>query len=153
MVKVFAPLVEMARLHNEINKIFESVLDVSPEESLQAASGWVPSVDILLGPSTLLISADLPGVDPAGVDLAVSSGQMVIRGDKPRTPAVKGARYHCLERGHGMFTRTIRLPVPVNTRQASAKIQEGLLTVSFPRVDNRRGQAVQIQVETGETDD
>jgi len=42
VVKVFGPLVEMARLQNEINKIFESVLDLSPEQSLQAVGPfWI----------------------------------------------------------------------------------------------------------------
>ena len=41
-VKMFGPFVELARLQNEINKIFESFLEVSPEESVKAASGWMP---------------------------------------------------------------------------------------------------------------
>jgi HSP20 family protein len=148
VVKVFGPLVEMARLHNEINKIFEAVLEVSPEDSLKAASGWVPSVDILEAPDRLTVSVELPGVDPARLKLAVSSGQMTVRGEKLRTTAVGQARYHCLERGHGTFSRTVHLPVPVNTHQASAVIKEGLLTVSFPRVSNRRGQPLEIPVTT-----
>ncbi len=148
MVKVFGPLVEMARLHNEINKIFESLLEVSPEDSLKAASGWVPSVDILEAPEQLTVSVELPGVDPRRLTLAVGSGQMTIRGEKPRTASVRSARYHCLERGHGAFARTVHLPVPVNTHQARAILKEGLLTVSFPRVSNRRGQPIEIPVTT-----
>jgi HSP20 family protein len=148
VVKVFGPLVEMARLQNEINKIFESLLELSPEDSLQAASGWVPSVDVLQTDETVTVTVELPGVDPKLVSLAVSSGQMVVRGEKPRGEAVKNARYHCLERGHGAFTRTVHLPVPVNTHRAQAALREGLLTVSFPRVDNRRGQAIEIPLET-----
>ena len=41
VVKMFGPLVEIARLQNEINRIFESLLNYSPEDSLKAASGSV----------------------------------------------------------------------------------------------------------------
>ena len=46
-VKVFGPFVEMARLQNEVNKIFESFLDVSAEQSAQAAAGWTPAADVV----------------------------------------------------------------------------------------------------------
>ena len=98
MVKVFGPLVEMARLQNEINKIFESVLELSPEDSLQAASGCSCR-----------------------------------------------SRPICCQRS---FSRTIALPVPVNTHRASARLHEGLLTVTFPRVQNRRGEDISIVIET-----
>jgi HSP20 family protein len=148
VVKVFGPLVEMARLQNEINKIFESVLDLSPEESLKAASGWVPSVDVIQSAESIIVTAELPGVDVTSLSLEVGSGQIVIRGEKPSTPAVTNARHHCVERTHGSFQRTVALPVPVNTHRATARLHEGLLTVTFPRVQNRRGEDISIVIET-----
>ena len=145
---MFGPFVEMARLQNEINKIFESLLDVSPEDSLKAASGWVPNLDVLHSSENVMVMAELPGVDPSKLKLAVSSGHLTITGEKPRSKTVKGAKYHCLERGHGSFSRTVQLPEPVNTHQAKAVFCEGLLTVSFPRVRNRRGQAIEIPITT-----
>ena len=148
MVKVFGPLVEMARLQNEINKIFESVLDLSPEQSLQAAAGWVPSVDVIQSQESIIVTVELPGIDMTSLHLAVGSGQMVISGEKPAAPAVTDARHHCVERTHGSFSRTLALPVPVNTHRATARLHEGLLTVTFPRVQNRRGEDISIVIET-----
>ena len=148
MVKVFGPLVEMARLQNEINKIFESVLDLSPEQSLQAVSGWVPSVDVIQSQESIIVTVELPGIDVTSLRLAVGSGQMVISGEKPATPVVTDARHHCVERTHGSFSRTLALPVPVNTHKATARLHEGLLTVTFPRVQNRRGEDISIVIET-----
>ena len=54
MVKVFGPLVELARLQNEINKVFESLLDVSAEDSLKAASRWVPAMPTSLTPGACM---------------------------------------------------------------------------------------------------
>lgn len=148
MVKVFGPLVEMARLQNEINKIFETVLDLSPEESLRAVSGWVPSMDLIQSDDCVTVTVELPGVDVTSVNLAVGSGQLTISGEKPAPAAVANARHHCVERAHGSFSRTVALPVPVNTHQARAELREGLLTVTFPRVINRRGEDIAIVIET-----
>ncbi len=148
MVKVFAPLVEMARLQNEINKIFESVLDLSPEESLQAVAGWVPSMDIVESDGNIVVTVELPGVDAGSVNLAVGSGQITVSGAKPVPGAVRNARHHCVERTHGSFTRSVSLPVPVNTHQARATLHEGLLTITFPCVQNRRGEDISIVIES-----
>lgn len=148
MVKVFAPLVEMARLQNEINKIFESVLDLSPEASLQAVAGWVPSMDIIESDDTIIVTVELPGVDAGSINLAVGSGQITISGAKPVPASVRNARHHCVERTHGSFTRSVSLPVPVNTHQARARLHEGLLTITFPRVRNRRGEDISIVIES-----
>jgi HSP20 family protein len=148
VVKVFGPLVEMARLQNEINKIFETVLDLSPEDSLQAVSGWVPSIDVIQSQESIIVTAELPGVELTSLKVEVGSGQMVISGEKPASAAVTNARHHCVERAHGSFSRTIPLPVPVNTHRASARLHEGLLTITFPRVQNRRGEDISIVIET-----
>ncbi len=148
MVKVFAPLVEMARLQNEINKIFESVLDLSPEASLQAVAGWVPSMDIIESDEKIIVTVDLPGVDAGSIKLAVGSGQITVSGVKPAPTTVRNARHHCMERTHGSFTRSVALPVPVNTHQARARLHEGLLTIIFPRVPNRRGEDISIVIES-----
>lgn len=145
-LKVFGPFVEMARLQNEVNKIFESFLNVSAEESAQAAAGWTPAADVMQSETEIVVSVDLPGVDPVHVQLAVGNGQLIVTGDKPREPTVKGARHHCLERGYGAFSRTILLSQPVNTHQATANLREGLLIVTFPRVPNRRGEAIPIKI-------
>jgi len=147
VVKVFAPLVEMARLQNEINKIFESMLDLSPEDSLQAAAGWVPSMDIIESDQKIVVTVELPGVDPTSINLAVGSGQITVSGEKPAPVTARNARHHCVERTHGSFSRSVSLPVPVNTHQARARLHEGLLTITFPRVQNRRGEDISIVIE------
>ena len=146
MVRMAGPLVEVARLQNEINKIFESLRDVSPEQTLQAVSAWVPSVDVRQTARHLVVSVELPGVDGARLRVAAGGGQVLVTGEKRRPGAVRGARFHCLERAHGRFARTVHLPVPVNTHQATAVLRDGLLTITFPRVPNRRGEGITIPV-------
>ena len=56
--------------------------------------------------------------------------------------------FQLAERGFGPFRRVIQLGVPVNTRLAKATLNNGLLRICFPKVPNRRGEAVPIEVET-----
>lgn len=56
-----------------------------------ASAARVPAVDIVEEPSRFLIRADLPGVDPAGIDLLIERNELVLRGsDSLRWSPVKG---------------------------------------------------------------
>jgi len=87
-------------------------------------------------------------VEPQRLSLSVLSGNVIIRGEKLRPTVGDEAQFHSAERQFGPFRRVIQLGVPVNTRQATAQLKNGLLHLSFPKVPNRRGEEVPIEVET-----
>jgi HSP20 family protein len=134
---------EVARIQSEINRLFDNLLDLGNKDEVGT---WMPHADIIETEEDLLLKVEVPGADPEKMSLAVHGGNLIIRGDKPR-PAVRGtAEFHLAERGFGAFRRIIHLGVPVNTRQARAVLNNGLLRISFPKVPNRRGEEVPIEV-------
>ena len=140
------PLMEMARIQSEINRLFDNLLDLGQKEEV---GSWMPNADIIETDSALLLRVEVPGVRPDRLELAVHGGNLIIRGQKDR-PQVDGrAEFHVAERGFGTFRRVINLGVPVNTRQAKAVLNNGLLRISFPKVPNRRGEEVPIEVHAG----
>lgn len=141
----FQPFFELNRLQHEINRLFEQLSELRAGDD--PGGGWTPNVDIFEAPSELVVKFELPGVDPASVQLSVNGGTLILRGNKPKPEPQPGSRYHCLERGSGSFKRVIRLGMPINTRLASAEFRDGLLKVTFPKVPNRRGEEVTIPLE------
>ena len=104
-------------------------------------------MDILESDDTLTVKVELPGVGIEDLDLQVTSGNITIQGAKQR-PGLSGqVEFLLAERSFGAFRRVIQLGVPVNTRQAKATLKNGLLRICFPKVPNRRGEAVPIEVE------
>jgi HSP20 family protein len=137
---------EMARIQSEINRLFDNLLDLGQKDEV---GSWMPNADIIETGSELLLRVEVPGVNPERLVLAVHGGNLIIRGQKDR-PQVDGrAEFHIAERGFGAFRRVIHLGVPVNTRQARAVLINGLLRISFPKVPNRRGEEVPIEVHAG----
>ena len=88
----------------------------------------------------------MPGVDPDDLGISVNSGNLLIEGEKREPDVRRGARMVQVEQSFGHFHRSIQLGVPVNTRLAEAVLSDGLLKVLFPRVPNRRGEDVRIEV-------
>lgn len=145
MSESFGPLMEVARIQAEINRLFENVLDLGrPDDDGSAA--WIPNVDVIEAEEELVVRVELPGVALENLNIATNGSNLIIRGEKTR-PAFGGdSSFLAAERGFGVFRRVVHLAVPVNTRRAEAVLDAGLLEIRFPKVPNRRGEEVPIEV-------
>jgi HSP20 family protein len=144
--KTFGPLLEIARIQSEINRLFNNLLDLGVPG--QETGAWIPNADILETQDALLVMVELPGVEAADLALSVHGGNIIMKGEKKRQESEEQVRFHAVERAFGRFRRVINLGAPVNTHQAEAVLQDGLLRIRFPKVPNRRGQEVPVEVKT-----
>ena len=144
MAKTAVPLLEAARIQSEINRLFNNLLDLGGEG--KEAGAWIPNVDIVETDGALLVKVELPGVEAPGLTVSVLGGNLILKGEKARIEPDPGAKFQLVERAFGRFRRVIALGVPVNTHRAEAQLKDGLLRVRFPKVPNRRGEEVSIQV-------
>ena len=144
--KTFGPLLEVARIQSEINRLFNNLLEIGVPG--QESGAWIPNADILETPEELIVMVELPGVDAANLAVSVHGGNVILKGDKPKAETHDASRVHSAERAFGRFRRVIHLGVPVNTHRAEAVLADGLLNIRFPKVPNRRGQEVPIEVRT-----
>jgi HSP20 family protein len=145
MEKAYGSIMEVARIQSEINRLFDNLLDLGAGDKTGGA--WIPNADIFENEESLIVEVELPGVSPEALSLSVHSGNVVIAGDRQQQDEERGLEVQIAERSFGTFRRVIHLGVPVNTRQAVAVLKSGLLRICFPKVPNRRGEAVPIEVE------
>ena len=82
-------------------------------------------------PPALHVVVELPGVDPASVEV-VASGRTLVVGGRRERPAAEGARYLAMEIDYGTFERRIELGEEVDSAQASATYDRGMLKVTLP---------------------
>ncbi len=145
MSRNLGPMMEVARIQSEINRLFDNLLDLGSEE--KPGGSWIPNADILETRECLILRVELPGVTPQTLAVSVHGGNIIIRGEKAPPEREASTQVHAEERVFGPFRRVIRLEVPVNTRRAEAALLNGLLRISFPKVPNRRGEEVPIEVQ------
>jgi HSP20 family protein len=106
-------------------------------------SGWTPAVDILETADQYIVTAEVPGMSRDDLDISVHEGRLTISGERrERIPQCE--QYHRVERGHGSFSRTFHLPVPMDSERITADLRDGVLTVTCPKAAN--GSARRIQV-------
>ncbi len=145
------PMSALAMLQQEVNDLFQK-LEVLDRSDRLPGSEWSPAVDVLEQRDRLLVIVEVPGLAPETLKVAYRERSLVLTGDR-RAPRVgQGARFHCLERPHGKFERTIPLDVPVDVASSKASLRGGVLTVTLPRLRERRGRETVIQVEREPTE-
>jgi HSP20 family protein len=121
------------RLQDEINRLFGNV---NQPDSSSATASWIPPVDIHEYADRFELYVDIPGVDPAQVELTLENGVLSLSGHRNDlvTPK-KGdeAQYQRTERGQGYFYRRFVLPDTVDGEKVNASGRNGVLTVIIPK--------------------
>jgi HSP20 family protein len=106
-------------------------------------AGWAPAVDLQETAEDYVLTAELPGVAREDIDIQLREDRLTLSGVR-RDRGVPCEQYHRLERGHGAFSRTFQLPVPVDADQVVADLRDGILTVTCPKA--RDGSTRRIDV-------
>jgi HSP20 family protein len=94
---------------------------------------WSPRIDMEETDKEILVRADLPGVDPNGIEISVENGVLTIRGEKKDELEEKGKNFHRIERFTGSFFRAITLPPGTDAEKVSATSANGVVTVTIPK--------------------
>ena len=126
-------------------------LEEATEAETPLASGaWAPPVDLCETAKTICIRVELPGVSAEQIKIGLSNTKLRIWGEKKRRPARRRIMsYLCSERSYGKFNRVVPLRWTISVRTASAELKNGMLHISLPKIEDRRGSEVIIGVKDG----
>ncbi len=137
------PFLNLINLHDRLTRSMENrgtAMDMSDTQS----GSWSPVVDVFETDVSLVIVAELPGLDKADVNVTVEGDRLIIRGERTRHMSVPGEQTHRMERAHGTFHRTFPLPSSVDTDQITANQENGILTITLPLDPSREPRRIPI---------
>ena len=141
---------DLAVLQREVNLLLERLADF--DRSSSGDGEWIPGVDVYECRGKLVIAAEVPGIPADSLRVSFRDRHLVITGERrERRPPASAASFHCMERPQGRFTRIILIDVAVDIQLAEAHMAGGVLTVTIPRVKDRRGRDIIIPVQREET--
>ncbi|HET7453601.1 MAG TPA: Hsp20/alpha crystallin family protein [Thermoanaerobaculia bacterium] len=143
---LFGPLMEITRLQAELNRLFTGILE-NQRAALATAAAWDPNADVLEDAERIRVVVEVPGLAVEDLAVAAQGNRVRVRGVKRReAPDGERPKFLCMERFFGDFEKVVPVPYPVNLKQASATLRDGLLTVVLPRVSAERRRFVEIQI-------
>lgn len=142
------PMLELLyNLQRRMGRGFNGPFGLLEWQPGDVTAAWTPVVDILEEPEFIRITAEIPGVKPEDVKIAVEGNVLTISGTKEQVAEEKAERIHRYERTYGSFERSFTLPATVDANNIKATYEHGLLTMLLPKVEKAKPR--QIKVELG----
>ena len=105
-----------------------------------------PPIDVIETATSIEVLVDVPGVSADALRVVLRRDTLLVVGAKLMPAPEQQSRFHLAERSYGRFARAIRLTGAFDASTAKATVAAGQLRVVVPRVDERRGQLIQIPV-------
>ena len=133
-------------LQGEIQELFADLWQVPRFSGIR--NGFRPQCDCFRtdDPPTLHVVVELPGVDPASVEVVASAKTLVVAGSRERLPAA-GAHYLAMEIEYGAFQRRVELGEEIDPAGATASYDRGMLKVTLPIAARPQPGTVPIRIE------
>jgi HSP20 family protein len=126
------------------NRLFEQTMWPFGDDATLTSS-WAPACDIFEDNEGIKIIAEIPGVNPEDVKLSMENNTLTIRGEKKQVAEEKTERVHRYERSYGLFERSFALPTTVDPEKVVADYENGLLTVTLPKVERAKPREIQVR--------
>ena len=105
------------------------------------------SADVADQGDQLVVSVDLPGFSGDDIDLRVDRESLTVSAEYESEESEETAQFHRQERRRESVRRQLRLPEAVDAENASADYNNGVLTVTLPKLDAESSAGYEIDVE------
>ena len=121
---------------------FDRLFDQAWSQTRQAS---VP-MDAYRHGDRFVIHLDLPGVDPASIDLTVERNALTVTAER-HWQAVEGDQVLASERRQGTFGRQLYLGDGLDTDRIHASYENGVLTITVPVADKAKPRRIEVRSE------
>jgi HSP20 family protein len=131
-------------LEGQIGQVAYQITKVHFSNFREADPRWRPSINVFQCASCFRICAELAGVDPEQIEIAVASGRLWIRGNREAPEPLqhqefalatnrKPVRVVAMEIDYGQFEREIEVPPAFDPERITTEWDNGLLWIYLPR--------------------
>jgi HSP20 family molecular chaperone IbpA len=130
------PLEQMKRMQDAMNRAFNHSLAWYGNHPLMDLTSSEPKMDIRDEPGRFVVEADVPGATQGSVKVQLNGQELTIQGNRESQTEQKDQSGQVVreERETGVFSRSVMLPEPVAQSGMKSQLQDGVLTITIPKV-------------------
>lgn len=147
VIKTLSPFDEMERYFNEVfRRPFSFISPSWSKQIFPEMEDVTPSIDVFEDGDDIVVKTELPGMKKEDIEVNLTEDSITVSGEKKREEKVERKDYYRLERSHGSFHRSCRLPAEVKTAGARAEFKDGVLEVRAPKAEQARTKKKKIAI-------
>lgn len=121
--------VRLPAYHHEVESLFEELI-----HRTWGRAEWQPLVDVIETDAAFIVELDLPGVDPASVQVAVEDSRMLVTGTRTRRKETVPGQVRVAERSMGRFARLLEFRAPIDATHLEKEFADGVLRLILPKL-------------------
>ncbi len=147
----WSPMKEIEEMRRDMERLFEEFFE--PVRRRRRYWGRtteegviVPNIELYDRKGEIVVRAEIPGVDKKDIDLTITENALTIKGEVKRQEEVKEEDFYAAEIRYGSFSRTIPLPVEVDSEQARATYKNGILEIVLPKKEEAKPKEIKVEV-------
>ncbi|MCL2459378.1 MAG: Hsp20/alpha crystallin family protein [Desulfobulbus sp.] len=138
------PWAEFERIRQGLDELSRSYTEKSKG---QGQANIYPALNIYEEAERLVVTAELPGVNAADLDLFIEGDTLTLQGKREQRQSGAGISYHRREIEAGGFSRAITLPTKVDAEHIGARLTNGILTITLMKASTVTPRQIQITAE------
>jgi HSP20 family protein len=133
---------EMERLRRDFERLYDGTLPTVYRQRVRT----FPAVNLWTKDSEgAIVTAELPGVDPGTINIAVTGDTLTISGFCQPSEKPESEQYHRQERNYREFNRAVQLPFAVDTGGVEATMEKGVLRIVLPRAEAEKPKQITVK--------
>ena len=105
---------------------------------------WALPLDVVESGDHVVVQASLPGMRPEDINVTVEDDVLTIKGQTQAEHERRNGDYLLQERRYGTFYRSLRLPDSVDANNAESTYENGVLTITFPKVEAKKAKDLKV---------
>lgn len=118
-------------------------------QAFSGAKSLAMPMDLYKSGDTYVAEIDLPGVEPASIDIDVEDRTITIRAERRPDQARQGSEWVTRERSFGTYARQISVGSGLALDKVTGEYNDGVLTLTIPVAEEAKPRKVQVQLGSG----
>jgi HSP20 family protein len=127
------PLGEVTDLRDLVRDMFDNRWPFSPRLARLGAELQEPAIDMFERKNSVVVKAELPGIEPDKIEVTVADGELRISGERTEEKEVEDENYYHAERSYGRIFRSVALPDGCAADGVTATSKDGVIEIVIPR--------------------
>ena len=142
IVRYWNPIREADMVRRQLDRVFDGLTDFS--DALQTT--WNPAVNLVDQGDNFLLKVQLAGVTADDIDIQATRESVVISGHRKEGTTESGHTVLYSDFRYGPFRRVVTLPEAIQNSQVEADFDQGVLTITLPKVEEVQNKVVKISL-------
>lgn len=103
------------------------------------------NIDMYQTKDNVIIKSTIAGVRPDDIDITVANDMVTIKGSRSREEKIVQDDYFYQECYWGSFSRSVIVPIDIDSEQIEADLKDGILTVIIPKAAKAKTKKVKVK--------